>query len=182
MRGFRQLPTTVVLSLALGCSAGGTDKGSKTSNGSGGSLSLGGGDTGPKGGSAGSLSIDPNGGGGPTPVGPCEGGGWRCQVPDCTGQEPTSIRATVYDPAGVTPLYNVAVYVPNSDIAPIMTGATCETCATPVSGDPIAAAITNAQGEFTMNEGVPAGTNVPVVLQIGKWRRKIELPEVKPCQ
>lgn len=182
MRGFRQLPTTVVLSLALGCSAGGTDSGSKTSNGSGGSLSLGGGDAGPKGGSAGSLSIDPNGGGGPTPVGPCEGGGWRCQVPDCTGQEPTSIRATVYDPAGVTPLYNVAVYVPNSDIAPIMTGATCETCATPVSGDPIAAAITNSHGEFTMNEGVPAGMNVPVVLQIGKWRRKIELPEVKPCQ
>ena len=47
------------------------------------------------------------------------------------------MRATVYDPAGVTPLYNVAVYVPNSTVDPIPTGASCETCATPVSGEPI---------------------------------------------
>lgn len=167
---------------ASACSAGGNrDHGGNGSNPSGGSLSLGGGDTGSKGGSGG-LSINPNGGSGSMPAGPCEGGSWRCQVPDCTGQEPTSIRATVYDPAGVTPLYNVAVYIPNTEVAPIATGASCETCATPVSGDPIAAGLTNAHGEFMMNEGVPAGTSVPLVLQIGKWRRVIELPEVAPCR
>ena len=168
---------------ALGCSAGGDEKNGSTTRGAAGSLNLAGttSDAG-KGGSNGGLVIGIGGGGPGSPSGPCEGGGWRCNVPDCTGQAPTSIRATVYDPAGVTPLYDVAVYVPNSDVTDITTGATCETCATPVSGDPIAAALTDSHGEFLMNDGVPAGTDVPVVLQIGKWRRLIKLPEVKPCQ
>lgn len=183
MRAFKQLSSIAVLSLVLGCSAGGGKD--NTVNGSGASgptLNLGGSDGGPNlGGNSGTLNI-PVAGSSNAPVGPCDGGGWRCQVPDCTGQEPTSIRATVYDPAGVTPLYNVAVYVPNSTVDPIATGASCETCATPVSGEPIAAGLTNAQGEFVMNEGVPAGTEVPVVMQIGKWRRQITLPEVVACQ
>jgi hypothetical protein len=168
----------------LGCSAGGGDDSQVNGSGaSGGALNLSGSDGMGMAASAGSLSINPTGGtGSGTPVGPCDGGGWRCMVPDCTGQDPTSIRATVYDPAGVTPLYNVAVYVPNSTVDAIATGASCETCATPVSGEPIAAGLTNAQGEFIMSDGVPAGTDVPVVLQIGKWRRQITLPEVVACQ
>ncbi|HXK16842.1 MAG TPA: hypothetical protein VNG33_03475, partial [Polyangiaceae bacterium] len=169
----------------LGCSAGGNDKhGSATESSSAGSLNLAGSTNGGgKGGSDGGLNIPLGGntGLGSAP-GPCEGGGWRCKVPDCSGQNPTSIRATVYDPAGVTPLYDVAAYVPDSDVSDIATGATCETCATPVSGDPIASALTDAHGEFVMTEGVPAGTDMPLVLQIGKWRRVISLPEVKPCQ
>jgi len=168
----------------LGCSAGGGDDSQVNGSGaSGGALNLSGSDGMGMAASAGSLSINPTGGtGSGTPVGPCDGGGWRCMVPDCTGQDPTSIRATVYDPADVTPLYNVAVYVPNSTVDPIATGASCETCATPVSGEPIAAGLTNAQGEFIMNEGVPAGTDVPIVMQIGKWRRQITVPEVVACQ
>lgn len=163
----------------LGCSAGGGEK-SNGAQGGAPSLNLAG-STSSAGVAGGGLVITTGGSDGSTPVGPCDGGGWRCKVPDCTGQTPTSIRATVYDPAGVTPLYNVAAYVPNADVREIATGAACETCATPVSGDPIASALTDAHGEFTMNEGVPAGSNVPLVLQIGKWRRVIELPEVKPC-
>ena len=184
--GSTLLGTGVVLALvgAVGCSAGGgAGGGDKNGNGAsanGGSLNLAG--TGAaNGGSAGSLMLGNGGSETPSAAGPCEGGGWRCQVPDCTGQAPTSIRATVYDPAGVTPLYDVAVYVPNADVTEIATGAVCETCATPVSGDPIASALTDAHGEFVMSDGVPAGTDVPLVLQIGKWRRVIELPEVKPC-
>jgi hypothetical protein len=171
----------LVCAPSLGCSAGGgADKPSGNTSDRGGSLNLGG--TGsPGAGSGGSLTIGVGGSATPSAAGPCNGGGWRCKVPDCTGQAPTSIRATVYDPAGVTPLYNVAAYVPNADVAEISTGAVCETCATPVSGDPIASALTNAHGEFVMNEGVPAGTDVPLVLQIGKWRRVIKLAEVKPC-
>src|SRR6188768_1499174 len=145
---------------ALGCSAGGGDK---SNGGQGGAPSLNlGGSTSGAGKPGGGLVITTGGSNGGTPVGPCDGGGWRCKVPDCTGQTPTSIRATVYDPSGVTPLYNVAAYVPNADVSDIATGAACETCATPVSGDPIASALTNAYGEFTMNEGVPAGSNVPL--------------------
>src|SRR5882672_1352149 len=156
---------------ALGCSAGSGEKNGSTAHGSAGTLNLAGTTSNAgRGGSGGSLMIGIGGSDGSAP-GPCQGGGWRCQVPDCTGIDPTSIRATVYDPAGVTPLYDVAVYVPNTDVTDIATGATCETCATPVSGDPIASALTNSHGEFVMNDGVPAGTDVPVVLQIGKWRR-----------
>src|SRR4051812_12553745 len=168
---------------ALGCSAGGGDKHDGNSNdGNGGSLNLAGSSDRGKSASGGLMITMGGNDGSGTSAGACAGGGWRCKVPDCTGRDPTSIRATVYDPAGVTPLYNVAAYVPNADVSEIATGAACETCATPVSGDPIASALTNAHGEFTMTEGVPAGSNVPLVLQIGKWRRVIELPEVKPCQ
>lgn len=173
----------VSLPAALGCSAGGGDKNGGADQAGGPALNLAGSNSGAGiGGKGGGLVIDTTGGTNGTPVGPCAEGGWRCKVPDCTGQAPTSIRATVYDPAGVTPLYNVAVYVPNAEVSDIATGAACETCATPVSGDPIASALTDAHGEFVMNDGVPAGSNVPLVLQVGKWRRVIELPEVKPCQ
>jgi hypothetical protein len=91
------------------------------------------------------------------------------------------VTAKVYDPAGKVPLYNVAVYVPNSLVDDIGTGPTCDTCATPVSGDPVASALTDATGQFVM-EDVPVGTNVPLVIQVGKWRRLVTLPEVKACQ
>jgi hypothetical protein len=133
------------------------------------------------GGSAGTgFNIDSGSGGGST--GPCtDGTGWGCKIAPCDGQPKTTVRAKVFDPSGQLPLYNVAVYVPNKAVDPIQDGPVCETCATPVSGQPIASALSNAAGEFTM-EDVPVGTNVPLVIQIGKWRRQIELPEVKACQ
>jgi hypothetical protein len=108
-------------------------------------------------------------------------GNLACHVVDCGGTLKTTVTAKVYDPAGKNPLYDVVVYVPNAAVADISNGVTCETCATPVTGDPIASALTNAQGQFTM-ENVPVGTSVPMVIQIGKWRRQITLPEVKACQ
>src|SRR5262249_31063623 len=113
--------------------------------------------------------------------GPCAADGWICRIDDCDGKPKTSVRAKVYDPAGKVPLYNVAVYVPNAPLDDIATGPVCETCATPVSGKPVASALTDAHGEFVMQD-VPVGTGVPLVIQIGKWRRLIEMPEVKACQ
>jgi hypothetical protein len=113
---------------------------------------------------------------------PCiDGSGWACKIQKCDGQPKTTVRAKVYAPSGDLPLYNVAVYVPNKDLDPIQDGPACETCATPTSGQPIASALTNAAGEFVM-EDVPVGTDVPLVIQIGKWRRQITLSEVKACQ
>ena len=37
-------------------------------------------------------------------------------------------------------------------------------------GQPVASALTDARGEFTMQD-VPVGPNIPVVIQTGKWRR-----------
>jgi hypothetical protein len=124
------------------------------------------------------LTHDGGGGGGPTQ---CTGNGWNCKIVQCEGGAKTTVTAKIYDPAGKVPLYDVAVYVPNASVAPIATGPVCETCATPVSGDPVASALTDSTGQFVMDD-VPVGTNVPLVIQIGKWRRIISLPEVKACQ
>jgi hypothetical protein len=112
---------------------------------------------------------------------PCTGNGWNCKIAACDGGVKTTVSAKIYDPAGKVPLYNVAVYVPNADVAPIATGPTCDNCATPVSGSPIVSALTDASGRFVLDDA-PVGTNVPLVIQIGKWRRVVTLPAVKACQ
>jgi hypothetical protein len=127
------------------------------------------------------INVDGSTGGGGTNA-PCPTGvEWGCKIDACTGQPKTTVRAKVYDPSGQLPLYNVAVYVPNAEVDPIKDGPVCETCATPSSGKPVASALTKSNGEFVM-EDVPVGVNVPLVIQIGKWRRQIQMSEVKACQ
>jgi hypothetical protein len=54
-------------------------------------------------------------------------------------------------------------------------------CVTPPSGSPVAATLSGADGSFTLS-GVPAGANVPVVVQVGKWRREgVVIPSVAAC-
>ena len=48
--------------------------------------------------------------------------------PTCTGTTKTTISGTVYDPAGVNPLYNVIVYVPRGPLPSLAQGASCERC------------------------------------------------------
>jgi len=133
----------------------------------------------PSGGGAEPVLVLQDGGGG---LDPCTGGaGSLCVAQGCEGGAKTTVTAKVYDPAGKVPLYDVVVYVPSTAVDDIATGPTCDTCATPVSGHPIASALTDATGQFVLDD-VPIGTNVPLVIQIGKWRRVITLPEVKACQ
>ena len=93
----------------------------------------------------------------------------------CDGGATTSISGTVYDPAGYNPLYNVIVSIPNAAPDPITTGATCVSCDTQVTGQPIATALTDANGHFTL-QNVPWGTDFPLLLQLGKWRRQVTIP------
>jgi len=88
----------------------------------------------------------------------------------------------VYDPAGKTPLYNALVYVPNGELAPLASGVTgtCDRCDANVSGKPIATTLTDASGSFDLGD-MPAGENIPLVIQIGKWRRKVVLPKIEAC-
>ncbi len=110
---------------------------------------------------------------------PCSG--LKCQQTACAGGGKTTVSGTVYDPAGKVPLYNVIVYVPNAPLEPFPGGATCDKCGVVTSGSPIATALTDAKGHFTI-ENVPVGNDIPIVYQVGKWRRKVVLPEVKGCQ
>jgi hypothetical protein len=135
-------------------------------------------------------------GGAPAPMGMYTGGVTRpcadlecqqttcvmgaCKQKTCAAAAKTTVSGRVFDPAGKVPLYNVVLYVPNAPLDAIPTGPSCDRCDSPVSGKPIASALTDTKGEFVI-DNVPVGTGVPLVIQIGKWRRQITLPEVKPC-
>jgi hypothetical protein len=90
----------------------------------------------------------------------------ECQIDKCGT---TNINGTVYAPNGTLPLYNVIVYVPNAPVTPFVDGVQCDECGT-VSGNPIVAALSDYQGNFEL-KNVPSGSNIPLIMQVGKWRR-----------
>ncbi|MFI5307989.1 MAG: carboxypeptidase regulatory-like domain-containing protein [Polyangiales bacterium] len=104
----------------------------------------------------------------------------QCQKTKCTGSAKTTISGKVYDPAGKNPIYNVAVYVPNEPVQPLKSGASCDTCDSLYTGNPVAAGLTDATGQFEVDDA-PDGANIPLVIQVGKWRKQITLPMVRAC-
>ena len=108
---------------------------------------------------------------------PCVG--LECQQVACSSGTTTTVTGTVYAPEGTVPLYNAIVYVPNSKPEPFKEGIVCEQCGQ-VTGSPVVTAITNEKGEFRLTN-VPVGDDIPLVIQIGKWRRQITIPKVEKC-
>jgi hypothetical protein len=108
----------------------------------------------------------------------CRGGG--CLVQGCADGARTTVSGIVYDPAGKVPLYGVSVFVPNGRLTPVPEGVSCQRCDQATSGDPISKSTTDAEGRFTLGD-VPAGENIPLVIQTGKWRRVSLIPSVAAC-
>ena len=106
----------------------------------------------------------------------------ECFQVDCSGMGggTTSVSGTVFAPNGTLPLYNVTVYVPNGTIAPFDTALTCDQCGDELSGRPLVRAVTDTNGRFTLTD-VPVTDNVPLVMQVGRWRRQITIPSVASC-
>ncbi len=117
---------------------------------------------------------------GPTGTGTCTGLCLRRAT--CTGGVTTTISGTVVSPALVSPdpLYDAVVYIPNAAVQPFSHGVSCDRCGTPASGSPLVSAITGPDGRFTLTD-VPVGANIPLVVQLGRWRRQVTLANVNPC-
>ena len=96
----------------------------------------------------------------------------------------TTLTGHVYDPAGNNALYDVVVYVPNETPAPITPGVDATSC----SGDLLytgdadrARASPTLHGAFTVVPIALDGTDIPLVVQIGKWRTQIKIPSGRRC-
>jgi hypothetical protein len=149
-----------------GSSGGGSPDGSASGSSSGSS------DGGSESGSDGSGGAD--GGGCPA--------GLQCNVA-CSGGGDTTITGTVYDPAARVPLNGVAVYVPAAPLQPlprgVLTGADACSCGALFKSGAVVGTTTALDGTFTLHDA-PVGAQVPLVLQIGKWRKVVTI-SVSAC-
>jgi hypothetical protein len=95
------------------------------------------------------------------------------------GKPPTSVSGTVFAPNGTLPLYGATVYIPREDPGPLADGVVCDRCEGELPGGSVVHAVSNDAGEFTLTN-VPPGMH-PLVVQIGKWRRRTTI-DVVACE
>ena len=106
--------------------------------------------------------------------------GLECQQVSCPGTTTTTITGTVYAPNGTDPLPNVTVYIPNAPVDAFVPGVSCPLVGTPPSGSPLVGTETDVNGNFTLIN-VPVGSNIPLVIISGRWRRQFVIPGTAAC-
>lgn len=111
------------------------------------------------------------------PPAPCHG--LACARVACPAGTSTRIAGRVTDPAGRRGLYGVSVYVPAVEPPPVLHGARCEPCARR-KRDVVVSTLTDVRGEFALDD-VPVGSQVPLVVELGGFRRIARL-DVTPCR
>jgi len=175
--GRRGALSWLALGLLVGCSATAIDKPSAT----GGSSSAGGSNS--------STAGSPSFGGDLTVTGDlrrCPAGdtSLKCRKVDCpadSSPSTTSVSGVVYDPAGRVPLYNAVVYVADRDtLKPLSQRAQCESCSAHFPASATAVTLSKSDGSFRLTD-MPTGVDVPLIVQLGKWRRVVKIPFVAPC-
>lgn len=135
-------------------------------------------------GCGGDLVLDGDGGITSADGGKLNPDGGACQNLECfqaaCPATSTTLTGTVFAPNGTLPLPNVTVYVPNAPVEALPAGLTCDRCGGILSGKPLVQTTTDIEGKFILRN-VPATSNVPLVIQVGKWRRQITVPNVPRC-
>lgn len=102
------------------------------------------------------------------------------QQMSCPNGTATTITGTVYTPNGKDPLPNVIVYIPNGPLDAFPDRVSCVPPGTPPSGSPLTGTVSIYNGTYTLLDA-PSGTNIPIVIQSGRWRRQTRIPMVSPC-
>ncbi|MDR3744765.1 MAG: choice-of-anchor D domain-containing protein [Acidobacteriaceae bacterium] len=102
------------------------------------------------------------------------------QQTTCTAGATTSISGVVYAPNGTDPLPNVTVYIPNAPVDAFTPGVSCPVAGSAPSGSPLVGTITAVDGSFTLSN-VPVGTNIPLVIVSGRWRRHLVISSTTAC-
>ena len=116
-----------------------------------------------------------------------------CQKQEaCVGVDGgTTLSGTVVAPTAADagygqpdPIPGALVYIPNGTVEPLNPdgGGSCDQCTDGVSGSPLVSTYTNLDGTFTL-KNVPCGAEVqvPVVIQLGKWRRQVTVTAPSCC-
>jgi hypothetical protein len=116
----------------------------------------------------------------------CTGtGSGGCQQISCPNGGTTSVSGTVYAPNGTDPLPNILVYVPTTALNEFTDGVSpsnpvLDDEANLVSGSPLVQTTTGINGAFTLTN-VPPGSDIPFVIQAGRWRREFVISSVASC-
>jgi hypothetical protein len=108
------------------------------------------------------------------------------QAVDCAAESPTTVTGTVFAPNGELPVPKASVYVPNGSttepwgLSVFTDGVANGALACDIQGPPLVLGTTYADGRFVLRD-VPAGTEFPLVVQLGHWRRVIRVPKLTAC-
>ena len=119
----------------------------------------------------------PDGGPGAEPdltasTGPQGCQGLQCQIVSCPTGTDTTVTGRIFAPNGKDPVPGAQVYVPNMGLPEFPSTVSCDLCSD-VQGA-AANAQTTFDGRFTMTH-VPAGQQIPIVIQLGRFRRVLHV-------
>lgn len=107
--------------------------------------------------------------------------GLTCQQVTCSPVGvTTSVSGYVFAPNGLNPLPNVLVYVPGDPLPLTPLPAGVSNGPVTATNSPLVSTTTAVDGSFTLTN-MPSGTNIPLVIQSGKWRRLFNIPFVPSC-
>jgi hypothetical protein len=99
----------------------------------------------------------------------------------CNDGKGTTVSGRILAPNGELPVPGAHVYVSTTTADRPPAGAGCFRCASSLSGEPASLGTTDREGRFQLLD-VPAGEELQLVVQTGKWQRTATLAGVVACQ